>query len=81
MMKQEVREKIQEIIGNMNCPMDFKCAESGFNELCKVKKYGIEDLLECLESNPSECKFALNFGNTYFCKCPLRVYIKEKFTV
>ena len=77
-MKIEFSEKIREIMGEMQCPKNFKCAESGFEELCKAKDIGFESHLECLESNSWDCKFSDNFGFAYFCNCPLRVYIAKE---
>lgn len=77
MMNEEVRRKITELIGEMHCPDDFKCAEQGFEELCMVKDIGMDSFLVCLEANPSACKFALAFGHSYYCRCPLRVYISK----
>ena len=77
-MEEEHRRKIEKIIGQLQCPKDFKCAESGFENLCKARDFGIDDFLECLEDNPSRCSFAFHFGNTYFCQCPLRVYLAKK---
>jgi hypothetical protein len=44
-MEKEVREKIEEIIAGMNCPKDFKCAQHGFERLCKAGEYRIEGYL------------------------------------
>ncbi|MBA7708983.1 hypothetical protein ES703_117890 [subsurface metagenome] len=44
-MKEEVRNRITEIIGEMHCPKDFNCAESGFDELCMAKNIGLESFL------------------------------------
>ena len=77
-MDEEIRQKIEEIIGQMQCPKDFKCAKNGFERLCKARDFGLDGYLECLEDNPTQCKFALSFGQTYFCLCPLRVFIAKK---
>ena len=77
-MKDDDRRRIEEIIGKVQCPKNFKCAESGFENLCKAKDFGIDNYLECLEESPRQCKFALPFGNGYFCQCPLRVYLSKK---
>jgi hypothetical protein len=37
MMKAKVSKKIEEIMDGMKCPKDFRCAESGFERLCKVE--------------------------------------------
>ena len=77
-MEEEHRRKIEKIIGQLQCPKDFKCTDFGFENLCKARDFGIDDFLECLEDNPSRCSFAFHFGNTYFCQCPLRVYLAKK---
>ena len=69
------KPQIEEIIGGMKCPRDFKCYESGFKDLCKAEDIGLESFLKCLEENPLECTFAFSFGYSHLCKCPLRVYI------
>ena len=78
MMKEEVRKKIEVIMGDMQCPKNFKCAESGFEDLCKAKDVGLDSYLKCLESNPSNCNFALSYGYKHFCQCPLRVFLAKK---
>ncbi len=78
MMKEDVCNMIQEIMGEMQCPKDFKCAKYGFALLCKVKNHWQRDLLDCLEPNPSDCTFVLSLNDSYVCECPLRVYIKKK---
>ena len=77
-MQQDSDKQIEEIIGRMKCPNDFRCWESGFEALCKARDIGQESFLECLEENPQECKFSLSFGYSYFCQCPLRVYIAKE---
>jgi hypothetical protein len=74
----EQKKKVKEIIGQMQCPHDFRCAESGFENLCKVKDFGLDGYLECLVENPNSCSFALPFKDSYFCQCPLRVYLAKK---
>jgi hypothetical protein len=71
----QVSKKIQEMIGHMQCPKDFKCASSGFKKLCKAKDSGMADYVECLEDKPLSCKFVILFGEQHFCRCPLGVYI------
>ena len=76
-MKEEDREKIEEIIGQLNCPKNFKCAASGFENLCKAKDTGIDTYLLCQDNAPFLCKFSLKFKDEYFCSCPLRVYLSK----
>ncbi len=77
-MEDEVTKKIDEILVGMYCSKNFSCAESGFKRLCKAKFIGLERFLECLETNPAGCSFAMQVGNQYFCDCPLRVYLERK---
>jgi len=77
-MEEDHKKEIEEIIGGMKCPKDFKCYKSGFEDLCKAKDIGIELLLKCLEENPQKCLFSSPFGVGYLCQCPLRYYICNK---
>jgi hypothetical protein len=77
-MEEDYRKKIEKIIGQMQCPKDFKCCNSGFETVCKAKDVGLESHLECLEENPFDCQFSVRFGGLYYCDCPLRVYIAKK---
>ena len=77
-MQEEDTKELEEIIGELKCPKNFHCCESGFEMLCKAKDVGIEEFLECLEERPFECKFSIPFGNAHYCQCPLRIYIAKK---
>ncbi len=79
-MEEKVRETIEEIMGELQCPNDFRCAESGFEVLCKARHIGMDDYLECLESYPPQCKFASPFLDVYRCQCPVRGYVFEKLS-
>lgn len=72
------KKEIEKIIGQIKCPKDFKCYESGFQVLCKARDVGLETHLECLEAEPYECEFSVRFGGLYYCHCPLRVYLAKK---
>lgn len=79
-MKEEDRKKIQEIIDSMQCPKNFRCAESGFENLCRAKDFGDEQRLHCLEGTSEPCSFAVSYDfgiKILFCQCPLRVYLAK----
>lgn len=76
--KEQARQ-IERITSETKCPEDFKCRKSGFEDLCKIKLVADHQLVECLEEN--KCRFALPFGNSVFCKCPLRRYIAMNFRI
>jgi hypothetical protein len=78
-MNQEYEKRLEEIIGVLECPKDFKCYKSGFEVLCQARDIGSESFLECLEEDPEGCKFSFAFfGYAHLCQCPLRVYIAKK---
>ena len=37
---------------------------------CKAQYTGIGQFVRCLESNASQCPFAVPLGSTFFCKSP-----------
>ena len=79
-MKEEDRRRIEEIIDGMQCPKGFKCAEDGFENLCRAKHFGGELFLQCLEETSPPCLFAGVYDQGFqmrFCRCPLRVYIAK----
>jgi len=76
-MKEEDKNKIEEIIGQLSCPKNFKCAVSGFENLCKAKDIGNDTCLLCQDKASYWCKFSLKVEDEYFCSCPLRVYLAK----
>lgn len=80
-MDEQHKEKIEEIIGKTICPKDFKCADSGFKVIGKVEDIGLENYLECLESDSDLCKFSTLFGKVYYCQCPLRLYLAKELKI
>ena len=77
-MKEEERKKIEQLMGEIQCPKDFKCVKENFDRLCQVKKFGNDEQLECLEINPSHCPFAVRFTYRNICICQMRMYIFQK---
>jgi hypothetical protein len=76
-MEPELEKKLREVIGDLECPKDFKCCVEGFENLCKAEDIGLDSHLKCLEEHPVNCPFSVSFGRSYFCRCPLRVYIAK----
>lgn len=70
-------EQIEEIMGRTRCQKDFECYKSGFSKVGKARDIGIKNFVECLVDNPASCNHSMAFGNGYFCKCPLRIYIAK----
>jgi hypothetical protein len=74
---EETRRQIDDIMGAMDCPKRFRCAENGFEELCRAEDIHLDHHLVCLEERPEACSFAVPFGGASFCRCPLRVYLAK----
>lgn len=76
-MYMQHEKELREIMKNMDCPCDFSCHKNGFKNICKAESFGVESVIECLEDNPQECKFAHSYGHLHFCRCPMRNYIEQ----
>ena len=75
----EHESQVEKIISAMECPRDFVCYKSGFENLSRVRIIGDAKLIECLEKSPHTCEFRFSFEHGSFCKCPLRYYIAKNF--
>ena len=78
-MHKHSEKEIREIMKTMDCQKGFSCHKTGFRNVCKAKSFGVESVIECLEDDPRNCDFAHPYGHLYFCRCPLRNYIEERF--
>ncbi|MFO7967702.1 MAG: hypothetical protein R6U44_08905 [Archaeoglobaceae archaeon] len=79
----EFENEIEKIMENIDCPRDFECYKANFENLCVSKDFlGIENYVECgcdsCPHSPANCKFGFDFGMSYFCKCPLRVFVAKR---
>ena len=79
-MKQVLKKKLKEITGQTQCHHASCCIDTEFDKSCKVRDVGIKDYLVCLEEGASLCQFSVKYGNTFFCSCPLRVYIYKNLS-
>jgi hypothetical protein len=63
------------------CEKNFICLESNTEECCccKVEKILSDKILflKCLSSG--YCSYAISFGNSYTCICPVRTEIYRKY--
>jgi hypothetical protein len=80
-MREAYRLKIKEILGEMSCPKDFRCVDSGFQAVCRAEDVGSDCFLRCLEDDPQGCPFAAPCRGTVYCECPLRVFICKKLNM
>ncbi len=67
---------------NTDCPKDFACYKANFENLCNFRDLGIKDYIECSSScddSPVICPSGFDFGGSFICGCPLRVFIAKRF--
>lgn len=75
---QEVKE-IEAIMDKIDCPLDFQCYKSGFEELCGSPMVDSGKLVGCHDDNAAACHFSVPFGSESLCACPLRLYVAIHF--
>lgn len=80
-LNQENKSQIEKIVSSMDCPKDFKCYKSGFDNICEAVYHGLESYANCVDEKITICKFRILFGYGAFCKCPLRVYLAKNMKI
>jgi hypothetical protein len=75
------KDKIEKLIGEIKCDLDFRCYKSRFKDICEAKNIGMEDFIDCHDKTPTKCRYAMSFGDAYFCHCPLRNYLAREIGV
>lgn len=80
-LTKEHRASIEKIKLEMTCPKNFKCYESGFEHLSKIKLTAGGERVVCLEEHQLRCKYALFYGSLILCQCPLRNYVAKNFNM
>ena len=77
-MEQTYVEEIGKATAGIELLQDCKWFKPGLGFTCKAIDVGLDSFVECLEKNSHECPFSVSRGYSYYCKCPLRVYIARK---
>jgi hypothetical protein len=77
-MNEMDKRAVDEMKANVQCGKDFQCLENDFENLCKARDMGLEGYVECIDDEGLGCHFSLPFGNSFFCSCPIRVYLIKK---
>jgi len=72
-------DTIAYIISNQECPLDFECYKSGFEELHGIIMDDNNIVVECTEKNAKKCQRSSPAGVAFICTCPIRRYIAEEF--
>lgn len=75
-MDERLRDELDVIRKETDCPSRETCAELGFEDICTVQPDGATDFLGCDEG--ATCEMALAQGARHYCRCPLQICIKEE---
>ena len=72
----------EEIIqSTTNCEFNFSCLSVDKPCICEVVCSIGCGLLEINPKICNDCKYRMSFGYTYFCHCPTRVEIYNRYTI
>lgn len=63
------------------CEKEFSCLKGNRNDLCRVERCVNEKVyfITCL--NEGYCSYRHTFGPSYFCSCPTRQEIFDKYKI
>lgn len=75
-MDYRLRNQLDALRKETDCPSSVVCAELGFRDVCEIERDGAADFLGCDEG--ATCEMALEWGARFYCRCPLRICIKEE---
>ena len=80
-LSNEQKEKLKEITTDANRPFELECLDDDFGSVSDINQMGDTDLFECRDEKAKGCKFAMSFGYSHFCKCPVRLQLKKEFGI
>ena len=69
---EDKKKEIKTLMEQLTCSKHFKCVTSNFHNLCKAKLDKENNILLCLEKDPSSCRFLKVTSDIHICLCPLR---------
>ena len=70
--------RLQELMRTTECPRGFACVQPGNTDVCKVKDWGVEGYVDCLDPRGRDCRFGILFGNGVLCKCPVGLHLARQ---
>ena len=77
----EQKEILREKIRRCGCTKEVKCIDTDFQDSAPVRSVAAGELLECYTDRAKKCQFALPFGATHFCRCPVRAYLYRELGI
>ncbi|MBP7051689.1 MAG: hypothetical protein KBE65_11790 [Phycisphaerae bacterium] len=65
------------MISEIQCPRQGECCSPGVEKHVRIRSVAGADLVECQDNRSRNCRFAMPFGYSVFCRCPVRKYLAE----
>ncbi len=72
----EDKKYLENVINNL--PKGCRQPKQGFENICKAEDIELEGFVKCLTGNPLRCHLSVGFLHSWYCACPLGVYIAKK---
>ena len=63
------------------CEINFSCLSGDKARVCKAKRSIDFNMLEIYPTIVNHCNCRVSFGNTYFCNCPTRNEIFNRYNI
>ena len=84
----EKLSEIEELKSVTDCPKEFSCLNGKLCKDCYAYRLIGAEMIECKIENSkaqdfflNQCDFRIPFGDGFFCKCPMRVYLLKNLGV
>ncbi len=75
----EDKKYLENLINNL--PKGCRQPKEGFENICKAEDIGLEGFVKCLAEIPLRCHLSVGFLHSWYCACPLGVYIAKNLKV
>ena len=62
------------------CEKNFLCLSGDTEHLCKVE-YCVSETVHFIKNLRVNCSYKASFGNDFFCTCPIRKEIYNRFNI
>jgi len=80
-MEPSLDSRLKKLKDNTHCTKNFRCFESGFKEICNAEDIILSAFVACKDLNPAFCKFSLFLGTSYYCNCPVRIFLAKEYDI
>jgi hypothetical protein len=81
-LSESQEQVIETIMAETNCPKDFECYRSKFENLCPARHLPRTNLIECQSGPWHKCLMSVAYGDKMrVCGCRLRNYVAAELEI